>query len=97
MSYNSITLSPNKLLLGKYFTEVKNEIKSFNKETDDLGTFICINYPDYFMVLNDMYELEIYYSKQSINVNDNVNNIEKIINEKIKNFSFDKSNIKMLN
>lgn len=93
MDYKIITLTPNKLLLGKYFSEVKESIKSKNDNIEDLGKIIYINYSDYFMTLSDIYELDIYYFNQSKDLNRNIEKVENIIKEKINNFTFNKDNL----
>lgn len=97
MDCKIITLTPNKLLLGKYFSEVKENIKSKNNNIEDLGKIIYINYSDYFMTLSDMYELDIYYFNELKDLNCNIEKVESIIKEKINNFTFDKTDLMYIN
>ena len=97
MGDKTITLKPNKFFVGKYFDEVKADLKQINENTEDFGTALYLNYPDYFIVVDEMYNLEIYYSWKLDNIENKVDDIENIINKKIKNFMFDKSAIECIN
>lgn len=97
MMSRTITLKPNKFFVGKYFDEVKADLKKINADTDDFGTALYLNYPDYFIVVDQMYTLEIYYTETLKGVNQKVSLIETVIRDRINNFMFDKSSIKFIN
>lgn len=97
MGEKTITLKPNKFFVGKYFEEVKANLKKLNENTEDFGTALYLNYHDYFIVVDEMYTLEIYYTESLNDVNQKVSLIESVIRDKISNFMFDKSNVKFTN
>ena len=97
MMDKTITLKPNKFFVGKYFDEVKADLKRMNDNTEDFGTVLYLNYNDYFIVVDEMYKLEIYYDETLQDINEKIYLIEAVIKDRINNFRFDKNNIKLIN
>lgn len=97
MESQILTLKPNKFFVGKYFEEVKANLKKVNENTEDFGTALYLNYPNYFMVVDEMYTLEVYYTETLNDVNQKISLIESIIRDRISNFRFDKSNMEFSN
>ena len=93
----TITLKPNKFFVGKYFNEVKADLKQISKNTEDFVTALYLNYPDYFIVIDELYTLEIYYTETLKDANQKVSLIERVIRDRINDFMFDKSNMKFIN
>ena len=95
MDCKVITLNHNKLLLGKYLKEIKESIKLIEKNTEDLGSIFIINFNNYFITINELYVLNIYYKdilqEDLQNINIKIHKFENIIQGKFKDFSFDKS------
>lgn len=82
------TVSPNVFLLGTKFEKIKKEVKLLSCESDDFETEIVLHFSKYSIGLNYTYELEIYYEEMDKEIELQVNNIEKIIQNQINKFKF---------
>lgn len=85
-----ISVNSQKLYLGKDFTKVKNIIRCENSITNDMGSFISIEFENYNFVLNQIFNLEIYIKDRDALLETRIENLEGNIQKILKGFSFNK-------
>lgn len=88
MYKNFKNYNPNSLYLGKNFNEIKKYLKNTFSSTEDLGSQLILKFSNFFIVLSELLELDVYYDKFTSEINNYINNIEEIIKNNIINFEF---------
>lgn len=88
MNKSKIQVQPKKVYIIDKFEKIKHNLRSENIDTEDMGSFIVINFDNYSFILNQILCLDIYLNKFDSKLNTRVSNVENSIKNCISEFEF---------